>query len=96
LIDECTLRGEDLDALVEAVGHIDAVSGVDRDAMRNYELRGSGSRLAPRAEHMAMRIKSVYAGISVAVRHIEVAGRRASNACWEVEWGSRSLNRLWP
>ncbi|MCY2962252.1 MAG: hypothetical protein NT069_01135 [Planctomycetota bacterium] len=66
-----SFRCEDLNAAVFPVGDVDQTGGVDRDAVGQVELPGTGSRFAPGKQQLARRVEFVYATIAVTVGDVE-------------------------
>src|SRR5262249_61736912 len=73
---ELAVAVEYLDAMVLAVGDVDPAVSIAADVVRDVELTGIGTRLAPRAEQRAVRRELVHARVAVPVGHVDVALRR--------------------
>src|SRR4029077_15533768 len=59
LAKEAALTGEDLDTVALAIAYEHVARRVDRDAVRQHELPGARSRLAPRREQLSRRREAV-------------------------------------
>src|ERR1051325_2075519 len=75
LPDILTLRGEDLDAPVGAVGDVELARIVEGDAVRQVKLPRPLARRAPGGYQPAGRGETVHPGVAVAVGDIDVAVR---------------------
>src|SRR2546422_4816398 len=71
---EFSVRIENLDAVVAAVGNVNIVLRVDSDAVRSAELAGLVARFAPGFEPVAVLVDLGDARIDVAVADVSVAG----------------------
>src|SRR2546425_4760381 len=71
---EFSVRIENLDAVVAAVGDVNIVLRVDSDAVRSAELAGLIARFAPGPEPVAVLVDLGDARIDVAVADVSVAG----------------------
>src|SRR3989304_2772686 len=71
------LAGEDLPAVVLAVGDVDEPVGVGREVVGDVEAPRVGPGRAPRDEVPALRVVLVHARVAVAVGDVDVARPRA-------------------
>ena len=84
-LDELAFVGEQLHAVVLAVGDIDAAVLVDPDIVEQGELAGAGSLPAPGLDQLAVRAELVDAMPAVAVGHEQAAVGRDGEAGGHVE-----------
>ena len=73
LIYELTVAGEDLEAIVFAVGDVEAFAAVDEHAVRQVELAGAGAGLAPGLDELASGGEAVDAAVAIAVTDVDFA-----------------------
>src|SRR4029079_15515298 len=67
LAEEATVACEDLDAVTLAIAHEHVAVRIDRDPMRQHELTGPGSRLAPGREQRSRGGEAMHARVPVSI-----------------------------
>src|SRR5688572_7778262 len=93
LFEELSVRRENLDAAVFAVGNEDPPPWIDCDPMRHVKLAWAAARCAPREKQLAVYCELVDSGVAVAVGDVDLTRRRQRDIRREMERRSGIANR---